>query len=216
MATALGHRLLRDDGNRVKVGGEYLRQLVRIEPAAPLGVPVLVAADVTNPLLGAEGAAAVYGPQKGAGPDDVPVLEQALGTLADVAERDLPGGPWREVAGAGAAGGLGFGLMAFCGARTAAGAALVGDLVGLPGELAGAEVVITGEGSMDAQTASGKVASHLIALSAEVVAAVYAVAGRFADGAQRRFTAAADLGPDGPRRAAELVEQRTYELARRV
>jgi glycerate 2-kinase len=216
MATALGHRLLREDGNRVKVGGEYLRQLVRIEPAAPLGVPVLVAADVTNPLLGAKGAAAVYGPQKGAGPEDVPVLEQALRTLADVAERDLPDGPWRDLPGAGAAGGLGFGLSAFCGAQMLAGAALVGDLVGLPGRLEGADIVITGEGSMDAQTASGKVAAHLVESAEAAQAAIYAIAGRFADGAQHRFAAAAELGPDGLQRAAELVEQRAHELAGRI
>jgi glycerate 2-kinase len=216
MATALGHRLLRADGNRVKVGGEYLRQLVRIEPAAPLGVSVLVAADVTNPLLGADGAAAVYGPQKGAGPEDVRVLEESLRTLADVAERDLPGGPWRGVPGAGAAGGLGFGLAAFCGARLATGAALVANLVGLQAALDGADAVVTGEGAMDAQTVAGKVAAYLADAAGRTGAPIYAVAGRFTDGAQGRFADVAELGPDGLERAAELVEQRTFELAGRV
>jgi glycerate 2-kinase len=105
MATALGYRLLRADGNGVKVGGRYVRDLERIEPAAALGVPVVAAVDVTNPLLGPLGAAPVFGPQKGASPDDVPILEEALARLADVAERDLPGGPWRDLPGAGAAGG---------------------------------------------------------------------------------------------------------------
>jgi glycerate 2-kinase len=216
LATALGHRLLRADGNRVKVGGEYLRQIVRIEAAPPLGIPVVIAADVTNPLLGAHGAAAVYGPQKGAAAEDVPLLEECLRTLADVAERDLPGGPWRERPGAGAAGGLGFGLMAFCGARTVAGAALIGALIGLPAALEGADAVVAGEGSMDAQTASGKVAAHLAEAAEASQAAIYAIAGRFADGAQERFDAVAELGPQGLQRAAELVEQRAYELAERI
>lgn len=215
MATALGHRLLRADGNGVKVGARWLSGLVRIEPADPLGVPVKAAVDVTSPLLGPDGAAAVFGPQKGARPEDVPVLEEALRTLADVAERDLPGGPWRDRPGAGAAGGMGFGLLAFCAAELVSGAGLVGQLTGFDAALAGADVVITGEGSLDAQTAAGKVPAHVLAVAGERGLPVLAVAGRIAEGAADAYAAAVDLGPEGMFRAAELVEERTESLAGR-
>jgi glycerate kinase len=159
MATALGHRLRRSDGNGVKVGARFLRELDRIRPGPPFGVPVAVAVDVSSPLLGQAGSVAVFAPRKGASPDDLPLLEEALLTLADVAERDLPGGPWRDLPGAGAAGGLGFGLAAFTGANLLPGAALVADLVGLDAALAGAEAVLTGEGALVAQSAAGKAQS---------------------------------------------------------
>jgi glycerate 2-kinase len=214
MATALGHRLLRADGNGVKVGALWLDGLERIEPLPGLGVPVRAAVDVTAPLLGPSGAAAVFGPQKGAGPEDVPVLEAVLTRLADVAERDLPGGPWRDLPGAGAAGGLGFGLAAFCGAELIGGAELVAGLVGFHEALADAEVVVTGEGALDAQTATGKGPAYVLDAGRERDVPVLAVAGRLADGAGERFDAAVDLGPEGLLRAAALVADRTEQLAR--
>jgi glycerate kinase len=213
MATALGHRLLRADGNGVKVGAEYVRQLAQVELGSPLGVPVVAATDVTNPLLGPDGAAPVYGPQKGASPEDVPVLAQALTVLADVVERDVPGGPWRELPGAGAAGGLGFGLAAFCGAQLEGGAAMVGELVGLEDALAGADAVVTGEGAIDAQTAAGKVAAHLTARAAERGIPVLAVAGQISPGAEEGFAAVRALGPEGLERPAELLVERSADLA---
>jgi glycerate 2-kinase len=183
MATALGHRLLRADGNGVKVGARWVRDLVRIVPVEGLGVPVVAAVDVTAPLLGPAGAAAVFAPQKGARPDDVPQLEEALAAMADAAERDLPGGPWRDLSGAGAAGGLGFGLAALCGAELVGGAALVDALVGFSAALDGADLVITGEGSLDAQTATGKVPAHVRSAARERGVRVAAIAGRIADGA---------------------------------
>ncbi len=214
MATALGHRLLRADGNGVRVGAASLRDLVRIRPGRPLGVPVTVAVDVTSPLLGPAGAVAVFAPQKGASPADLPLLEQALRTLADVAERDLTGGPWRDLPGAGAAGGLGFALAAFTGAELVPGAAAVADLVGLEAALAGADVVVTGEGALDAQSTAGKAPVHVAARARAAGARVLAVVGRVEDGGERLFDTVAELGPDGLRRPRALVEQRAAELAR--
>lgn len=215
MATALGYRLRREDGNGVKVGGEHLRELTRIDPVAPPVAHVLGAVDVVAPLLGTDGAAAVYGPQKGASADDTSVLEEALATLADVAERDLPGGPWREMPGAGAGGGLGFGLAAFCGARLASGAEVVAAMCGLATALREADVVLTGEGRLDAQTFGGKTPAYVAQRARAAGARVLAVAGEIADGAERGFDYALDLGPTGPDQPGALVRGRAAELARR-
>ena len=115
-----------------------------------------------NPLTGPSGASAVYGPQKGASPDDVAALDRALGHLAAVVQRDL-GVDLREEPGAGAAGGLGFGLLAFCGARLRPGVEVVMDAVGLPQRIAEADLVITGEGSLDEQSLHGKVPAGVLA-----------------------------------------------------
>lgn len=216
MATALGHRLLRGDGNGVKVGARYLDSLAEVRPGPPLGVPVVAAVDVTNPLLGPDGAATVFGPQKGAAPEEVPVLEQVLSRLADVVERDLPGGPWRDLPGAGAAGGLGFALAAFCGARIEGGAAAVASVTGLDAAIADADVVITGEGKLDFQTAHGKAPGWVAARAREAGARVLAIAGQLADGAEDDYDAAAELGPEGFDRPAELVSERAEALARQT
>src|SRR5699024_10323685 len=152
MATALGYKLRQQDGNNVKVGGGYISRIRVVEGEVALGVPVIAAADVTNPLLGPDGATAVFGPQKGATPEMVSELEAALASFADVVERDLPAGPWRDVEGAGAAGGLGFGLLAFCSARIRGGAEVVAELVGYASAVVGADIVITGEGKLDSQS----------------------------------------------------------------
>jgi glycerate kinase len=213
MATALGHRLLRGDGHGVKVGARWLRDLDRVEVIAGPRVRVRAAVDVTNPLLGPSGAAVVFGPQKGASAEDVPLLEDGLAVLADVVERDVPGGPWRDLPGAGAAGGLGFGLAAFCAAELVGGAALVAELTGFSDALADADVVLTGEGSLDAQTASGKVCEHVRAAGRRLGITVLVVAGRIADGADEPFDGALALGPEGPERAAELVADAAASLA---
>lgn len=216
MATALGHRLRRADGNGVKVGARYLADLDTVHLGSPLGVPVVAAVDVTNPLLGPEGAAPVFGPQKGAAPDEVPVLERVLERWADVVERDVPGGPWRDLPGTGAAGGLGFALAAFCGARLVGGAEAVAGLTGLDRELARADIVITGEGKLDAQTAHGKAPGWVAARARESGARVFAVAGQLADGAGAAFDAAVELGPEGFERPGQLVAERAESLARSV
>jgi len=216
MAIALGHRLLRADGNGVKVGGEHVAALRQVVRAPPLGPRVVAAADVANPLLGAQGAVATFAAQKGAGAHDLPILEAALTAMADTVERDVPGGPWRELPGAGAAGGLGFALAALLGAKLLPGAAAIAELVGLDAALDGAEVVITGEGSLDAQTGRGKVPAYVAERARSAGARVYACAGRVVGNAGDAFDAVADLGPDGMVRAAELVSERTERLAAQV
>jgi glycerate kinase len=216
MAMALGHRLLRADGNGVKVGAQYLTALDRVQLASPDLPPVTIVGDVTNPLLGPTGAVAVFAPQKGASDQDLPVLEAALSHFADVVERDVPGGPWRERAGAGAAGGLGFALMAFCGARMTNGAAEVAALVGFDAHIADADIVIAGEGALDDQTLAGKT-PHFVAEQARAAGArVLAVAGRITGRGADPFDEVAALGEGGMERPVELTRRRAAELASRV
>jgi glycerate 2-kinase len=155
MAQALGFRLLDADGHDLGPGGLALCRLDRIDASgvdpAWRDVDVEVAVDVTNPLTGPEGASAVYGPQKGATPEMVAELDAALGRFARVI-----GGGIGDLAGAGAAGGAGAGLVYFLGARLRRGAPLVVDAAGLDAALAGARAVLTGEGRVDAQSAYGK------------------------------------------------------------
>ena len=159
MASALGGRFLDATGRPIADGGEALVTLARIDLSAMhpglARVQVTGACDVDNPLTGPSGASAVYGPQKGASADVVAVLDRALGHLAAVVERDLAIA-LRDEPGAGAAGGLGFGLMAFCGARLHPGIEVVIDAVGLVERIARADLVVTGEGSLDEQSLRGK------------------------------------------------------------
>src|ERR1700674_377984 len=159
MAQALGYRLLDAAGLDLPRGGAALPHLERIDvtgldPGWRL-LKVDVACDVTNPLTGPEGASFVYGPQKGADRQTVRMLDGALAHLADVIERDL-GKRVADIPGAGAAGGTGAGLIAFLDARLMPGAALVVDASGFDRQLTGAQLVITGEGRVDSQTAYGK------------------------------------------------------------
>ena len=159
MAQALGYRFLDAAGRELPRGGAALVRLERIDDSRLnpgwRSVQVLVACDVTNPLTGPEGASAVYGPQKGADPATVRLLDRALGHLADVIERQY-GQKVRDIPGAGAAGGTGAGLMAFLDAKLVSGAGLVVDASGFDKALPGAQLVITGEGRADNQTAYGK------------------------------------------------------------
>ncbi|WP_370324407.1 glycerate kinase [Euzebya sp.] len=216
MVAALGgHGLRRADGNAVKVGGRWVAEVVRVAPLDLDGTPpVVVASDVTNPLLGPAGAAAVFGPQKGADADAVAELEAALAGWADVVERTLPGGPWRDRPGAGAAGGLGFALMAFLSAEVRSGAAVIGDLIGL--DPAHADVVVTGEGKLDAQTLGGKGPDEIRRRAAVAGARTVAVAGVIADDAGRGFDVVEDLGPEGLTRPYESAVAAASRAARRI
>ncbi|HEY8346139.1 MAG TPA: glycerate kinase [Symbiobacteriaceae bacterium] len=160
MVQALGGKLLKADGTPVGFGGAALLELDRIDLTGLdprlKAVELLVACDVDNPLTGPRGASAVYGPQKGATPEMVELLDRALTHLADVVQRDL-GQDLRNEPGAGAAGGLGFGLMSFLGARLRPGIEVVMEAVGIDRILAGATLVLTGEGRTDGQTLAGKV-----------------------------------------------------------
>jgi glycerate kinase len=159
MAAALGARLLDRDGADLPPGGAALLRLERIDVAGldprPRSAKVTVASDVDNPLVGPEGAAAVYGPQKGAGPDEVLLLDSALRRYARVLADDL-GLDLADTPGAGAAGGLGAGAIAFLGAELRTGIELVLELVGFDRAVTGADLVVTGEGKLDAQSLRGK------------------------------------------------------------
>jgi len=168
MAAALGIRFLDAQGRDLAGGGAAVLDLARIDGRdlhpAVAGASFLGATDVENPLCGPAGASHVYGPQKGASPDDVFLLDRALGHLAAVVHHDL-GIALKDEPGAGAAGGLGFGLLAFCGARLRRGVDVVMDAVDLGGRMEGAGLVITGEGSLDAQSLYGKVPAGVIRLA---------------------------------------------------
>jgi glycerate kinase len=159
MAQALGARLVDASGQEIGRGGATLLSLERIDVSgmdpAWNTVKVRVACDVTNPLTGPLGATSVYGPQKGADPYTVGLLDRALAHFAEVIERDL-GSRVADVPGAGAAGGTGAGMIAFLAASLEPGAPLIVGASGFDTQLAGADLVITGEGRVDAQTAYGK------------------------------------------------------------
>jgi len=159
MAVALGARFLDDRGTPVEpVGGELGRirriDMSDLDPRVN-AVRLEAVCDVDNPLCGPKGAAHVYGPQKGASPEQVETLDAGLANLADVIESDL-GLDVRDLPGSGAAGGLGAGLRAFAGAELRRGVDLMLELVDLDGKLTGADLVLTGEGQIDFQTAHGK------------------------------------------------------------
>jgi glycerate kinase len=153
MADALGYQLLDESGKPIRAVVDDLYRLHRIERPADAMPEILVACDVDNPLLGPKGATRIYGPQKGV--TDCAFFESQLTHLADIVARDLGKDP-RDLPGSGAAGGLGYGLMVFCGARLTGGFDLVADRTGLKQRMVKADLVITGEGRLDAQTLHGK------------------------------------------------------------
>ncbi|WP_405138316.1 glycerate kinase [Nocardia sp. NBC_01388] len=155
MLTALGARLLDDDGEQLPPGGVALQRLARIDTSGLMRVQITVASDVDNPLLGPRGAAHVYGGQKGAGSDDIEALERGLTRFAEIAARDHFVDK-AERPGAGAAGGVGFAALAFLGARTEPGIEIILRHLEFGDRLAGARLVITGEGCLDRQTLHGK------------------------------------------------------------
>jgi glycerate kinase len=181
MMQALGVRLLDAAGAGLGRGGAALADLASIDLSGLdprlAGVAVLVASDVDNPLLGESGAAAVFGPQKGASPAQVPQLDRALARWASltaaVTGRDEAGSP-----GAGAAGGTGFAALAYLHAELKPGIELVLELVGLDAALARADLLITGEGSLDAQSLRGKAPVGVARAAGRVGVPVVAVAGQ--------------------------------------
>jgi glycerate kinase len=147
MAQALGWQF--DDAPQWPADWTNLRRIT--PPAQPLGAEVVAACDVTNPLFGLAGCTRVFGPQKGVRPQEFERFDLALERLAGFFDAKLTKRP-----GAGAAGGLGWGLMAFCEAKTASGFDLIADLIALEKAVADADLVVTGEGSLDFQTLNGK------------------------------------------------------------
>jgi len=160
LASALGVRFCGPSGDALPPGGAALAGLATVDlsglDSRVREAQIVVASDVSNPLLGDDGASAVYGPQKGASPEVVNELDAALAHFADVVEEAV-GRRLRDEPGAGAAGGAGFGLMAFCDAELRPGVELALDSLGADRVLEGASLVITAEGTLDSQTLAGKV-----------------------------------------------------------
>jgi glycerate kinase len=177
---ALGVRFLDANGAVLEPAPAALAALASIDASGLdprlANVSLEIACDVDNPLLGPTGAAAVYAPQKGATPADVAFLEGVLARLADVARR-ASGRDLRAMPGAGAAGGLGWGLATFAGARLAGGFDIVAKLQGLEDALRGAALCITGEGRIDRQSLDGKVVAGVAYLAAAAGVRVIAIGG---------------------------------------
>ena len=180
MAQALGANLLDDRGNTISFGGAALSNLQTVDisnmDSRIKDSKFLVACDVSNPLTGEEGASAVYGPQKGATPEMVQRLDDALSNFATVIKRDLKKDV-SEMSGAGAAGGLGAGMMAFMGAELKAGVDIVLDTVNLRDKLSSVDLVITGEGGMDFQTIYNKAPIGVARIASEHNIPTIAIAG---------------------------------------
>lgn len=181
MVQALGARVLDTDGHDVGPGGLGAGAATRLELAGLhpglTRATIEVACDVDNPLTGPTGAAAVYGPQKGADPEQVQLLDEVLSRWADVVAAAVDADQ-RDRPGAGAAGGVGFAAMALLGARLRPGVELVLDLMHFEDALAGAALVVTGEGSLDEQTLHGKAPAGVAAAARAAGVPVVAVAGR--------------------------------------
>ncbi|MGP5210022.1 glycerate kinase [Psychrobacter alimentarius] len=180
MLTALGMTFHGADDNMLGQGGGELANLQRLDNtgfhADILETVFEVACDVTNPLCGESGASAIFGPQKGACPQQVIDLDHALGHFATIC--DAHGYErCQEVAGAGAAGGLGYALMSFCRAQLKSGFDTVAEVASLSQHIADADLVITGEGKLDEQTAMGKVAGGISQLAKATHTPVIAICG---------------------------------------
>jgi glycerate 2-kinase len=237
MAQALGFRFLRVDADAIESVAD-LCALDRIEPEyVEAFVPsalfpaersprraslhILAAADVRNPLLGDRGATRVFASQKGATPEQIELLERALTKLAHTVARDL-GCDFRDEPGAGAAGGLGFGLMSFCGAKIQLGFDVVAESIGLESKIKDADVVITGEGSLDRQTLEGKTPAGVARLARNLGKRVFAIVGRASENRKvgelfdgvHALTRAGMSEQESIARAPELLRQEARKLAK--
>ena len=177
-AMALGWRFLTEDGREIGFGGGQLSRIAKIVPPEQgIGTTVEVLCDVDNPLCGDHGAARVYGPQKGATPEMVEELDAGLGHLASLVREQL-GRDIAELPGAGAAGGLAAGAVAFMNARLVSGVEAVMEQTRLREAIAGADWVITGEGCFDEQSLRGKVVSGIIRMARAAHTRVAVLAGQ--------------------------------------
>jgi glycerate kinase len=209
MLTALGARIRDADGCVLAAGGGPLEHIATVDLShlhpALADAEVVLASDVDNPLLGDHGAAAVYGPQKGATPDDVARLDGALRAWSGAVARALAvreedsGHPAAGAPGAGAAGGVGFAAIAVLGATARPGIDLMLELTGLRDDLAGADLVVTGEGSLDEQTLHGKAPAGVAAAARTAGVPVVTVSGR-------NLLSAEQLAAAGVRRAYALTD----------
>jgi len=227
MAQALGATLLDAKGKPIAFGGAALADLSSID-ISKMDTRIensqfMVACDVSNPLTGNEGASAVYGPQKGATPEMVAELDNALLNFAEIVKKDI-GKNVSEISGAGAAGGLGAGMLAFMGAELKAGVDIVLETVQLREKLSDVDLVITGEGGMDFQTVYNKAPIGVARIAGEFNIPTIAIAGLLG----QNFTVVHDHGiraatsiVDGPislkessDRASELISNSVEESLR--
>ena len=224
MAAALGYETLTSDGEELEPIPENLTALTRIVAPGAIDFPEIIAAcDVQNPLLGPRGTARVFSPQKGADARTVEALEMHLTNLADVVATDLEC-DFRDTPGAGAAGGIGFGLLSFCGAKIRSGFDVVAEVLRIEERIAACDIVITGEGRLDAQTLEGKGPAGIAALARKHGKPVLAFAGSIANdpAVADIFTATCPI-IDEPvslaeamARGAEFIERAAIRSARLV
>jgi glycerate kinase len=227
MLQALGLVLLDAQGNPLAPGGAALTKLARIDSrfldARLKDIQVTIASDVNNPLCGPKGASAIFGPQKGATSEQVQILDAALEHFADQCAVVL-GEDHRLAPGAGAAGGLGFAARAWMQARFRPGVEVVAELGGLASAIEGAQLVITGEGRMDAQTLHGKTPMGVAKIAQAAGVPVIAIAGSLGEGYQALYqtgiVAAFSLTP-GPisleqacANAEQLLKDRAQDVLR--
>jgi glycerate kinase len=215
MARSLGWTFFDERGTKIERWTE-LHLLSRCQPPKAAGWPdeILIAVDVQNPLLGPTGSTRVYGPQKGLREQDFDLAERCLGRLADVMESQS-GGRVANEPGAGAAGGLGFGLCSFLGAHLAPGFGLFAEHTGLKARLAEADLVVTGEGSIDKSTLMGKGVGELAALCREAKKPCVGLGGAVNDRAATAqvFTRTYAMSPDLTDRATAMANNAEW-LAR--
>ncbi|WP_223569961.1 glycerate kinase [Pseudomonas sp. BF-R-26] len=224
---ALGVKLLDAQGQTLMQGGLALAQLARldlsdIDPRLAK-VRFDIAADVNNPLCGPHGASAIFGPQKGASPEQVEQLDHALGHFAELCAQALDKDV-RDEPGSGAAGGLGFAAKAFLGAQFQAGVEVVAELVGLAEAVKGADLVITGEGRFDAQTLRGKTPFGVARIARQHGVPVIVIAGTLGEGYQALYEHGIDAAfalASGPMtleqacaEAPRLLRERARDIAR--
>ena len=237
MARAMGYQFFAGETELTGAVTE-LQSLTKIEPPVVAGVSpanstmqptrprmlsglkIIAAVDVKNPLLGENGATRIFGPQKGASKSDRDNLERALTKLADVVATEFEI-DHRNEAGAGAAGGLGFGLLSFCGATIRPGFEVVAEAVGLESKMKDADLVITGEGSLDRQTLEGKTPAGIARLARRLGKPVFAIVGRASgdpelreifDGVYQNVRPGMNQ-QENMKHAAELLRENARELA---
>ncbi|WP_122438616.1 glycerate kinase [Pseudomonas viridiflava] len=227
MLSALGARFLDRNDQPLPCGGRALAELARIDLSGLdprlANVRVEIAADVDNPLCGPNGASHIFGPQKGASPDQVLALDAALAHFAYHSARTL-GHDLRDSPGSGAAGGMGFAAKAYLNASFRAGVEVVADLTGLEQALVGADLVITGEGRFDAQTLRGKTPLGVARVAQRQHVPVIVLAGTLGEGYEQLYQhgiSAAFALTSGPmdleqacREAPRLLQERARDVAR--
>lgn len=227
MAQALGFDLQDKNGEPIGLGGGSLADLYSIDSSHvhPLlsTVKITIACDVRNPLLGTSGATLVYGPQKGATPPMLDILEENMAHFATILQQKF-GTSFAEIPGSGAAGGLGAGLLAFCKAQLISGFELINQLTHLEDQISRADLVFTAEGRIDSQTAFGKTISGVAQLGKKYQVPVIALAGKIEDDLTRLYsqgiTAVFAIGDrpmsldESKERAAELLAGTVEQLMR--